>query len=173
MVGKKSRWTRLFVVASMLAIVAGCNNEPVRQVGVAPNPQQFPQFPGQPPQFQPQLPQWQQQPQFTPFVPIDCYMNQNPALYQYWQTMWVDWQSYAYYYGVNEYDFNTFWFDYTPQVWQGTEYQQIYSYLDTYFYYWTTPQTQFSPTGYDPYQFWGGYQSFPMEPWGGCTDFCY
>lgn len=170
---KISRFASVLAVLAGIVVLAGCNNEPIRQVNVAPNPIQYPSYPGQPPTFQPQLPQWQQQPQFTPFVPIDCYMNQNPALYQYWQTMWYGWQNYAVSYNINPYDFTTFWYDYCPQQWQGTEYQEIYTYLDTYFYSWMSPQTQFSPYGYDPTQFWGGYQAFPMQPWGGCSGYCY
>ncbi len=156
----------LALAAVTLLVLSACNSEPVYPVSQAPGyPGQYPTYPGQqPPTFNPVLPQGQQ-PQYTPFVPIDCYMNQNPQLYQYWQTMWSDWQNYSYYYGIDQYDFSTFWFDYCPQQWQGTQYQEIYTYLDTYFYSWTTPQTQFSPYGYDPGQFWGGYQQFPMQPW--------
>jgi hypothetical protein len=162
-----SRWRGVTWAVGALLLLGGCNNEPIRPVGVAPGPQQVPQFPGQqPPLFQPQFPPWQQQPQFTPFLPIDCYMNQHPVLYQYWQTMWLDWQNYAYHYGYSEFDFNTFWYEYCPQVWLGTEYQEIYWYLDRYFYYWVSPQTRWSPLGYDPGTFWGAYQNFPMQPWG-------
>lgn len=169
-----SKAKTIFLVAMAFVAVTtltGCDDEPTRAVGnSAPRPGGYPNVPPNSPVFNPQMPV-QQPTQFYPFMPIEGFMSQNPQLYYYWQSMWQQWQYTAYYWGTSEYDFQTFWYDYCPQVWQGTQYNQIYQYLDSYFYWWNSPQQQL-PQQANAYDFWYQYQNYPYYQWG-CQSGCW
>jgi hypothetical protein len=95
---------------------------------------------------------------YTPFMPLDYFMRSNPTHAPYWQQHWNGWQQWAGYNGISPYDFNTFWFHYCPQVWQGTEYWDLYRYFDTNFYYWWNPGNVYGP--WDPGATWVNYSGY-------------
>lgn len=177
-----NRW---FLVLVLLAVVVSCGkNEGVRSIPAAPpppsnpptqapppsggypggygpvggyNPGTYPPGTGYPggPAFQPQMPPGMP-PQYYPFLPIDNYMRQQ-RMAPYWNQVWGNWQNYAGYQDYDIYDFNVFWYDYCPQIWEGTSMAGVYNSIDINFYDWVDPySTQFSPDA-DPSYFWFNY----------------
>ena len=96
---------------------------------------------------------------YTPFLPIDNYMRNHPQLSGYWPGYWSGWKSYCNRYGYSPYDFNRFWFEYTPMQWRGGAYLELYVYIDQSFYFWADPYTQF-PQQMNPQTFWSNYQGY-------------
>ncbi len=93
---------------------------------------------------------------YTPFLPVDYYMRNNPQLAPQWPQIWNQWRNYANNYGYNPYDFNRFWFDYCPR---SNMSPQIYIYLDQTFYPWVNTNTVF-PANLNPQYFWIHYQGY-------------
>lgn len=105
------------------------------------------------PVFQPHMPPGMP-PQYYPFLPIDHYMRREPQRIPYWNQVWAGWQNYSQYVGRDEFDFNTFWYEYCPQIWSGTSMAEVYNTIDINFYEWVDPySTSFSAYA-DPSYFW-------------------
>jgi len=158
------KWLLVF-----LLLFAACGkNDAVRNVGTGgpyapqapynPNYPQGPQNPQYPP-FNPQLPPGMP-PQYTPWLPVDNYFRQQPPQVTnvYINVILPQWQQYANYYGYNQYDFNTFWYDYCPQYVIPYGYMDAgtYSYYDSY-YYWAGYGSYGCDYGCDSYDYWSYY----------------
>lgn len=147
---------RKIYLAVLVALLAGCaRDEKFTAVGTPPPvvtapPPTTPTPPppatggGNGPTFNPSLPPGQTQ-QYVVFLPIDYFFRQY-GYQAYWQQIWNQWQQVAYYYGTHAYDFNTFWFEYCPQVWYGTDMWNVYQYMDQSFYGWAQPQVPIQST---------------------------
>ncbi len=113
--------------------------------------------------FSPQLPSGYPS-AYTPFLPIDNYMRGNPQLAGYWQSHWMNWRSHCSQRGYSPYDFNQFWFSYTPQQWQNTGFYPLYQQFNQSFYGWANPQVQYA-SGLSPANFWFNYQGMSYQSW--------
>lgn len=189
-------WRSISILLVLLAIAACGKNDGLRTVpmgpapmGMAPAPYGYspynpgyapnPQY-GNPaygnPYFTPggQVPNGYGQ-GFYPFMPIYNYMQSNPYTQNYWGGFWNGWQNYANQNGHNQYNFPAFWYDYCPQQWGGNQqWNNMYNYYNTNFYFWMTPQTQFQPS-MSPNNFWqnyNGYSYAPLNNYGYCNDYC-
>lgn len=112
--------------------------------------------PGMLPPFRPELPPGMP-PQYYPFLPVDNYFRCQPQMAPYWDQVWTQWEGYAADTGCSPYDFNTFWFEYCPQIWSGSSMENVYQSIDVNFYGWVDPySTQFSSYA-DPGYFWDNY----------------
>lgn len=98
--------------------------------------------------------------QYTPWMPLHQWMQQNPYRYQYYQAMLNNWYYYAQYRGYSRYNFNAFWLDYCRNTWSGTQLQPLYDYYTINVYPWVNYQTSY-PQSYNPSQYWGSYSGFP------------
>lgn len=96
---------------------------------------------------------------YTPFLPVDYYMRQNPQTAPYWPGYWSGWVSYCNRYGYSPYDFNRFWYAYTPQQWNQGGWNQIYGYLNKNFYGWANPNIQIA-VQVNPQTFWANYSGY-------------
>lgn len=128
---------------------------------------------GQPYAFQPQMPP-SYPIQYYPFLPLYNYFQQNQQMQMYWAQFWAQWQQYAQMRGYQQYDFSRFWTDYCPQQWSQGGYDQVYGYFNQSFYYWVTPQTQFS-YNVDPSTFWSNCYDYPYPSYqmNWCDAGCY
>jgi hypothetical protein len=117
------------------------------------------QFPG----FHPQMPSSGYPSAYTPFLPIDYYMRNNPQMTHYWNGFWYQWQNHCSQQGMSPYNFNYFWYTYVPQQWNFGGYQQLYTYFNQTFYYWMTPNVQFSQN-LNPNTFWSNYSGYGYGP---------
>lgn len=132
----------LFLVIAVMLVSACGKNDNFRSVGGYYNQPYTPSYPYSQPTPQQNYPiQWQvpqgMPQQFQPFAPMYNYMQQNQQMAQYWNYMWYQWQLYSQQCGCQMYDFNTFWNDFCPQMWYGTQYSQVYNWYDqnVYNYY--------------------------------------
>jgi hypothetical protein len=94
---------------------------------------------------------------YTPFLPVDYFMRNNPQYSGYWAGYWQGWQSHCNRYGYSPYDFNYFWYVYTPYYWNQMGYGALYNYFNQSFYSWASPQVQIA-TSVSPASFWVNYQ---------------
>ncbi len=129
-----------FLLIAVMLISACGKNDNFRSVGGYYNQPYTPSYPYNPPQPQQNYPvQWQvpqgMPQQFQPFAPMYNYMQQNQQMAQYWNYMWYQWQLYAQQCNCPQYDFNVFWNEFCPQMWQGSSYGQVYSWYDQNVYY--------------------------------------
>ncbi|MBY0371630.1 hypothetical protein K2X33_13170 [bacterium] len=108
--------------------------------------------------FQPQLPSGYPA-SYTPFLPLDYFMRNQPQLAVQWPVIWNQWQVYAVRVGVSPYNFPVFWLQYIPMQWGTGPMGNVYSYMNQNFYYWVQPTTTFSPM-MTPATFWAPYQGF-------------
>lgn len=170
---------RSIYLMSFAAILIGCARDesftqipsvPYQPITQAPPPTAYPPTTTPTgPTFQPSLPPgytWS----YTPFLPVDYYMRQ-PGYQNYWAQVWAYWQQYATQRGTNQYDFNTFWFTFCPQIWQGTQMWSMYQYINTNYYYWVQPTTQFT-TNLNPTYFWQYYYGYGYGGGGTCGGGC-
>lgn len=167
-------WFAAFTVVALLLTACG-KNEPIIPSGYyppnyqAPMPQGGGYYPpsqpyggqGPSPYFQPQMPSGYPS-QYTPFIPFDNYMRRSQPSQQYYINLWVNWQGYSQQRGYNQYDFSRFWYEYCPQQFQNTQYQQVYNYFDQNVYGWVDPSMQWG-NGYDPNHFWQNYNYMPYQ----------
>ncbi len=186
------RWPEAILIAFIsLALISCGKNDPIRPLGtpIAPNKAPAPPsyapggnfapntfFPQTPMgNFRPQMPMGQPS-QYYPFVPLDNYMRRDPRLQQYWDGYWRQWQGYAQRNRINQYDFSKFWFDYCPNQWSHTQFGNLYNYMDSNFYYWTQPGTQFpvqnGNVNFSVDYFWGNAYDFPMPQYDLCDSGC-
>lgn len=120
------------------------------------------QPPGMMPPFRPQMPPGMPS-QYYPFLPVDNYFRGQPQTMPYWNQVWRGWQGYAQDVGRSQFDFNTFWYDYCPQIWSGGQMAGVYNSIDINFYEWVSPNdTQFSPYA-DPGYFWSNYNGMGYQ----------
>jgi hypothetical protein len=154
----------------MLALVACSNNDGFNNTGYVPYSYNYaplppggylPQAPPGSPIFQPQMPPGYP-PQYYPFLPVDNYFRGQPQIMPYWTQTWNNWVGTAQTYGINPYDFTTFWYNYLPQVWSGGALGNLYNYLNSSVYSWMSPQTVFQTTVSVDYYllFWNNYSGF-------------
>ncbi len=158
---------RLWLLAVAVVLVTACGKNSDYGYGgyQAPNPyvSQNPNYPGYNPyqgqnQFRPQNVPAGYPNQYTPWMPLHQYMQQDPYRAQQYQQMLNGWYSHAAYYGYNQYDFSQFWLGYCPQYWNTGYYQ----YFNTFVYPWVTWNTAF-PTQYNPSQYWNSYSGLSFD----------
>lgn len=110
--------------------------------------------------------------QAYPFLPIYNYFQQSPNMQAYWNGFWAGWAAYAQQQGMSPYNFNAFWYNYCPQQWGGSNQgQSLYGYFNQNFYYWATPQMQWS-SSVNPSTFWQNCNYFPYPTSGYCNSGC-
>lgn len=173
---------RSVVMAAMFAGVMGMTtscgkNQAFMPAGYIPAPNMAPYpttmpngyFGGQSPYQNspysyPQLPQTMPN-QYYPFIPVDNFMRNYPGYQGYWQQTWQNWQNHCSSYQCNPYDFSLFWTSYCPSQWRGTQLMDVYNYLNTYVYFWVSPNMWFMPMQ-NPSRYWTRYSSTPSLGWG-------
>ncbi len=103
-------------------------------------------------------------PNFTPFLPFYNVMQSTPVLQTYWMQIWGGWQNFAGMQGIDPFNFAAFWTLFLPQA-MPQPLVPVFSYVNFYFYFWVTPQTQFAPN-LSPLGFWQNYIGLPWGPLG-------
>lgn len=183
-----SRSFSILLVAVALVLSACGKNEPIVPIGggyygpqapMPPGGGYYPPTspyggPGPSPYFQPHMPNGYPN-QYTPFLPIDNYMRRTPQMQQVWVNIWVNWQGYSQRRGYSPYDFSRFWYEYCPQQFSGTQYQNLYNYFDQNVYNWVDPYQSWGGN-YDPSYYWQNYNYMPYYDldygYGYCNDYC-
>jgi hypothetical protein len=118
-------------------------------------------YPGVP-TFVPQLPPGYPM-AYTPFLPIDFFMRNNPQFVGYWSSFWMQWVGFSAQYGYSQYDFVNFWLTFCPTRWNTPGFINLYAYLNQNFYGWVRPGAILAPSMV-PSVFWQNYAGFSYGP---------